>query len=467
MKNILAFIVMFLSVQIHAQAPWPMIGHDARHTGLSEYSGPENPEVKWKYTVGGTEYVIFGSIIGPDNSIYFGTWDSDDPGKVYALNSDSSLKWSYNLKTGVRGMPAYDNHTIYVASQDSNFYAFEDSTGKFKWKYWIGESFASPTVGSDGTVYIVSNERKIFAITSAGTLKWSLIIGLLDESLWSPPAIFGSTIYVGSSDKNLHAIDTSGTEKWTFPTSGQIQTCPALSSDGNRVYVGSCDGCFYVIDSTGKKINSFQTGDIIVSSPAIRPDGNVYASSMDGYLYTFNPDGNLIWSCSTGVCVTEIAVDAKGTAYVHACDNQTLYAINPDSTVKWTLKVGGENLFAPTIGSDGRIYLGGCYGNFYCLGETDTIGIEEDIPKGAVLRNYPNPFYKQTAISYQLPVQSKVSLRIYNVSGRLIRTLVNKKIKAGIHSVCWDGKDESNKEVSSGIYFYQLNAEIGKMTLIR
>ncbi len=76
----------------------------------------------------------------------------------------------------------------------------------------------------------------------------------------------------------------------------------------------------------------------------------------------------------------------------------------------------------------------------------------------ALYANYPNPFNPKTQISFALPTDSKVSLKIYNVAGQLVRTLVNETMVAGTHTVTWDGANSNGEKVASGIYFYKLNA---------
>lgn len=76
----------------------------------------------------------------------------------------------------------------------------------------------------------------------------------------------------------------------------------------------------------------------------------------------------------------------------------------------------------------------------------------ELIPQTTFLnQNYPNPFNPNTTISYQLPVDGKVKLSIYNMNGKKIITLVNDNLSAGYHTVNWDASG-----FSSGIYFYRL-----------
>ncbi|MEK9137821.1 MAG: FlgD immunoglobulin-like domain containing protein, partial [Bacteroidota bacterium] len=73
-------------------------------------------------------------------------------------------------------------------------------------------------------------------------------------------------------------------------------------------------------------------------------------------------------------------------------------------------------------------------------------------------QNYPNPFNPQTIISYSLPASSHVSLRIYSVTGQLVRTLYDGDDVVGRHAVLWDGMNDRGNSVGSGVYFYRLGA---------
>ncbi|MCD4791910.1 MAG: T9SS type A sorting domain-containing protein [Bacteroidales bacterium] len=72
-------------------------------------------------------------------------------------------------------------------------------------------------------------------------------------------------------------------------------------------------------------------------------------------------------------------------------------------------------------------------------------------------QNNPNPFNTQTTISYQLPVKAHTTLKIYNIFGQEIRTLVNENQPAGEHSIIWNGTNASREPINSGIYFCILN----------
>jgi hypothetical protein len=70
----------------------------------------------------------------------------------------------------------------------------------------------------------------------------------------------------------------------------------------------------------------------------------------------------------------------------------------------------------------------------------------------------PNPAKGSIAISYDLPVETGVSLKVYNLSGQLVRSLVSGKEQAGYKHATWDGRSERGARVASGVYFYRLVA---------
>ncbi|MCK6563062.1 T9SS type A sorting domain-containing protein, partial [bacterium] len=73
-------------------------------------------------------------------------------------------------------------------------------------------------------------------------------------------------------------------------------------------------------------------------------------------------------------------------------------------------------------------------------------------------QNYPNPFNPETVIEYQLPLPGKVSLKIFNLLGREVRTLVDYEMPAGYHRVKWDGRDAAGRKLDSGVYLYKIRA---------
>jgi hypothetical protein len=83
---------------------------------------------------------------------------------------------------------------------------------------------------------------------------------------------------------------------------------------------------------------------------------------------------------------------------------------------------------------------------------------EETPLKVKLFNNYPNPFNPTTEISFDLPQTAQVKLEVYNLKGQKVKTLANSKMDKGTHSVIWQGKDNHNKPVASGIYLYKITA---------
>lgn len=95
-----------------------------------------------------------------------------------------------------------------------------------------------------------------------------------------------------------------------------------------------------------------------------------------------------------------------------------------------------------------------------------TPGIEENFAKlpANSLRNIPNPMVGKTTIQFAVDKPGKVSLKIYNLSGQVVKTLIDNRETKGLKSVVWDGKDNNGKEVTTGVYFYELNTGNLKQT---
>ena len=89
----------------------------------------------------------------------------------------------------------------------------------------------------------------------------------------------------------------------------------------------------------------------------------------------------------------------------------------------------------------------------------------------ALFQNYPNPFNPSTQITFDVPNSEFVMLRVYNLLGQDVQTLINKSMAPGRYTVEWNGNDMLNNDVASGVYFYELRGESfisrKKMLLIR
>ena len=131
--------------------------------------------------------------------------------------------------------------------------------------------------------------------------------------------------------------------------------------------------------------------------------------------------------------------------------------------IVWVDSDGNENLLVGDIPGWSNNEL------FYISLELDSNSL---VPTDYSLsQNYPNPFNPSTTISFSLPSDNHTILNIYDISGKLINTLLDKNMKSGYHNVSWDGKDLYGQEVSTGAYVYTLSTNdmslSGKMILLK
>ena len=100
--------------------------------------------------------------------------------------------------------------------------------------------------------------------------------------------------------------------------------------------------------------------------------------------------------------------------------------------------------------------------------------VKSALPKAfALSQNAPNPFNPATTISYSIPegVAGQVSLKVFDMRGRLVRTLVDEVKEAGNYTIFWDGAAENGNKVASGVYFYRMISgsfsQTRKMVLVK
>jgi len=92
----------------------------------------------------------------------------------------------------------------------------------------------------------------------------------------------------------------------------------------------------------------------------------------------------------------------------------------------------------------------------------DPVSVNEELMiqnSSLIISNYPNPFNPVTTINFNLPVDSKVDVSIFNIKGQRVKTLLNEALAAGQHQIVWNGKDESGKLVSSGVFFCKIKTD--------
>ncbi len=350
---------------------WAMSRHDAQNTAQSPFPGPRTPRLKWKFTTGG--YAIGSSpVIGRNGTIYVAT----ENGPLYAINPDGSQKWVFqNGGSGWASPAVATDGTVYVISINFGLYAVNPDGSK-RWAFAHPDCFTPPTIGSDGTIYVVGD--KVYAIRPDGSKKWEFHTGYRDAGT-SPTLALDGTIYIAGYGPTLYALRPDGSKKWIFRTRDGADDAPAIGRNGT-VYL-PLENRVYAIAPDGSKKWVFRTGDYHLHAPAVASDGAIYVES-DDKLYALRPNGSKKWQLpidDLGSVAPVITSD--GTVYVgthdqpytvyawgggHAGATGKLYAINPDGTKKWEFPA--PRLESAAIGADGTVYLVSEYGEVYAIG---------------------------------------------------------------------------------------------------
>jgi hypothetical protein len=169
-------------------------------------------------------------------------------------------------------------------------------------------------------------------------------------------------------------------------------------------------------------------------------------------------DGNVVWDDEP--LTVSSAPSGKGRLPIAADPDGTVVLIWEDQ------RNGAADIYGQNVNPDGT------------LGPQSISTIDQDDPVApglptafVVHGNAPNPFNPQTTITYDLPRASRVTLRVLDLAGRRIRTLVDDDQPAAEHRAIWDGTDDAGRRQPSGVYHYQLRTEdrvaTGKMTMVK
>jgi len=171
----------------------------------------------------------------------------------------------------------------------------------------------------------------------------------------------------------------------------------------------------------------------------------------------------LVWRRSTPATSYRVQVATDSTFTSLVVDTpvpDTLVRLSPlaaSTTFYWRVaaaNINGTSLYSPTATFT--------TGDLIVSASDEASGIPADY---ALFQNYPNPFNPTTLIRYALPRSAFVRLTVYSILGTKVSTLVDAIKAAGEHSVVWEGKDDRNNNVASGVYFYRLETE--NLTLFR
>lgn len=287
--------------------------------------------------------------------------------------ADGSLKWPGPFVTAgfILSSPAIGSDgTLYIGSQDKHLYAVAPN-GALRWRFLTGDWVdASPVVAPDGTIYAGSWDGKLYALTPTGSKKWEYATGA-GNFIYSSPALGADgTIYFGAGDGNFYALRPDGSLKWSYPAGDWIDSSPAIGPDGT-LYFGSWDGALYALRDEGTHATEawrFATGGPLLASPAVGREGAVYVGSNDGKFYAIDAiTGAKRWDYAVEATLEgSPALGPDGTIYF-GDGGGYLHAVSPSGEPRWTFNAGDPIVSTPAIRTDGTIIFGSGASRIFAL----------------------------------------------------------------------------------------------------
>lgn len=300
----------------------------------------------------------------------------------------------------------------------------------YRFKEWSGLS--APAVPNIRIPF--NDQQTITAVFELDTLQTSSVV--INEINYHSAPTFETEDWVEFYNSTQTTLDISG---WQFKDSqdDHIFTFPAgtiLPVDGYIVICRDTTAFTQYFPYVTNRLGNMGFG----------------LSSNGELIRLYNAQGNLIDSLTFGV-TSPWPTQPNGNGPTLALKNPFLDNSLPES---WAA--------SSNHGTPGEL------NDVYIKIENSQLTIPD---KFYLEQNYPNPFNSSTRISFILPERGKVKLEVYDMLGRLVKTILDKDISAGKMVIDWDGTDDLDRLVSSGIYFYRIQADgfqsIRKMLLIR
>ncbi|MEA3286818.1 MAG: PQQ-binding-like beta-propeller repeat protein [Candidatus Marinimicrobia bacterium] len=498
---------------------WPTYMQNYQNHGYSESPAPNSPDVLWTAPVCGDSHEFCSPVI-VDGIVYFLSdelstafaldaasgevlWtydvvdDVDDAvtyheGDIYisadsawCLNAQTGNKvWSFGAPAGchMSGSPLVENGIAYFVSTapfDSlTLHAFDAQTGQENWNLGLPSFFESCLALHENTLFLASHTayssgtqlESLFAVDAlTGNILWTN--DHTDGGYWdSSPTIRNDTIYIGGDDGYLHAFNADdGTLIWEsklheYSHVWGAEPTPALH--GDRVFMGcSFYGWPYGFigtfsTQTGAEIWGIENQMQLHGSIGLAEDLVFMGEHRGDSVYAFNQNtGAIVWSygipggLEAGFQSSPSITD--GVMYIAATDSN-LYAFG--TGLKFTYL---DDLFA-IVGANELIatsyYEGVAMAADTIYFTVTGTGIELDPSPLFNLNASPNPFHSTASISFELAEAGWAIVSVYDLSGRIVRTLENSELGVGQHSVAWDGSGENGESLASGVYFCRIQS---------
>ncbi len=488
------------------------MANDCR-TGYSESPAPHDNTILWTAPISGT-YHEFVSPVVVDGRVYYA---SEVDEIAYCLDAATGAEiWRFeNIGDAIDDAMHIQNGKAYLASD--SIWCLDALTGDRIWAF-SGESlygFAGPPVPFQGRVF-ASGSPFVYCLDDlTGMEIWRT------DTLWTNSSMtaWNNMLFIPRTDGYMFALDTySGDIVWVEDGFGMFWDSSPVIYD-STLYIGSMDGDLMVFDpNNGSHVVLGNYGICIESTPAVYADRIFFGPGFLIYCvnritgdveWEFDPPNDDYLHGSCGVADDLVFWgDMSGTdsvAFIHAVDIYTGNEI-------WNYETNGGPMgiqSSPSI-VDGVMYIAATDGNLYAFGTglkytyredyfyaevgsnelivtsfdggvavaADTInfsvtqtGITLEPSGRLALCASPNPFYSAASISFELSEPGFTSIEVYDLSGRIVRTLENSELGTGQHSIVWDGKKENGEVVSAGLYLCRIQSggisETTSMCLLR
>jgi hypothetical protein len=327
-----------------------------------------------------------------------------------------------------------------------------------------------------GTNLFAGTQGGVFLSTDNGT-SWNQVNTGLTYSSVRALAVSGTNLFAGG-DAGVFLSTNNGTS-WTVVNTGLTDsTVRALEVSGTNLFVGTWGGVFFSTNNgtSWSTINAGLTDNALFVYAFAVTGVNLFAGTWGGVFLSTNNGSS--WTAVNTEHVWSLAV--SGTNLFAGTWNGIFESICPLPSISTSIISPGASTNAyihissiPVGGMNGKIIV---VSNAPSSPDTITLigyGVLTDvkenaeIPKGyALSQNYPNPFNPSTTISFSLPSKSFVSLKVFDLIGRDVATIVSEEMSAGSYSKQWNAVN-----MSSGIYFYRLQVgsftETKKLVLLR
>jgi len=290
---------------------------------------------------------------------------------------------------------------------------------------------------------------------------------------WDNPSsiVFNSNdhIFIGIRFKGVYRSTDNG-ENWTQINDGLTHnkiTSLAINSNED-IFTGTEGGGVFRSTDNGDNWVEVNNGELEawsdVFSLAICPDGNIFAGvAFDGiYRSTDNGDNwtRVFILNEWGEDFIPIAINSEGDIFISAAKEGIGVCRSSDNGDSWEeVNTGLTEKYVQSLAfnSNGQLFAG-THGGGVFRSKESTIAVEKataEKPSSFSLgQNYPNPFNPTTTIQFSLPHTSFVTLKVFNILGEEVSTLVAEKLAGGKYNVEWNGSS-----FVSGVYYYRLETE--------